>query len=246
MKMGIKAVFFDIGGTLLTTTAVLRKYMMEINKKHVGALGYSFTESEIDTARMKADEYILKKYKNPHRKDVIFPKIMFGFLGVKLDDKTAKELEEDFWKEIYSRIDFIKNSIEVLSYIKKRGYKIVAITNNKKVRVVTLLTRLRLIKFFDDIITSEEFGLKSTTVPFLAAMERMELKPDEVLMIGNHLFEDILPAKSLGIKTVLADFGENLEGTPKIDVKFSESDIKADYVIKNLIDIKGILKELKN
>jgi|GEM_PF-1718004 len=244
--MVIKAVFFDIGGTLLTTTAILRKYMMEINKKHVKSLGYNFTEAEIDAARMKADEYILKKYKNPHCKDVIFPKIMFGFLGVKLDDKSSKELEEDFWKEIYSRVNFIKNANEVLIYIKPRGYKIVAITNNKKERAVMSLARFGLIKFFDDIITSEEFGLKSTTVPFRVAMERTGLKPEEVVMIGNHLFEDILPAKSLGIKTVLAKFEENFERVPKMDMGITESEIKADYVITDLIDIKGILEELNS
>jgi HAD superfamily hydrolase (TIGR01549 family) len=235
--MTIKAVFFDIGGTLLTTTSVLKNRMNKINRKHIEALGGKFTEEEVEEARKKADDFILKKYGNPHKKDVIFPKVMFKFLGIKLDDDEARKIDEDFWHEIYSSIGLIKNAAETLGYLKRKGYKLVVVTNNRKDRARKILDKFGLLKFFDGVVTSEEFGLKSTMMPFKIAMGRFGLRPDEVLMVGNHLFEDVLPAKTLGMRTVIVDFKGNLDDVPK-------SDVMADYVIKDLIDIKEILEEI--
>lgn len=243
MKMAIKAVFFDIGGTLITSTSVLKRVIWEMDRKQLESMGYKFTIEQLKEAQEEADRVILKKYGNPHKKGVLFAKEMYNLLGVEIDDETAKGLEEEFWKEIYSQVNLIKNSAEILTYLKNSGYNIIAVTNNTIEKAHTVLKNFGIMHFFDDVITSEEFGLKSTLVPFRVAMERFNLKPEQVLMVGNNLFEDVIGAKKLGIRSVLVDFKGNLDEFYKSYAKV-EDQIKPDYVVKDLIEIKGILKGL--
>ncbi len=241
--MVIKAVFFDIGGTLVTSTSVLKKHIIEIDKKRLKLLGHNFTEEELKKAQKETDKLILKKYGNPHKEGVIYAKEMYKLLGVELDDETAKALDEQFWIEIHNKVKCIKNSKEILAYLKDNDYKLIAVTNNFRKRAICVLEDFGFLDFFDDIITSEEFGLKSTTTPFKVAMDRLNLKSDEVLMVGNNIFEDVLGAKKAGIKTILVIFKDNIDEFYKNYAEVNEN-IKADYVINDLIDIKNIIEKL--
>jgi FMN phosphatase YigB (HAD superfamily) len=39
-------------------------------------------------------------------------------------------------------------------------------------------------------------------IPFIYALKKLRVKPTEVLMIGDDEYEDIIPAKKLGILTI--------------------------------------------
>lgn len=83
---------------------------------------------------------------------------------------------------------------------------------------------------FDYVITFDETRAKKPSLkPFLYLLKKLNLRPEECLMVGDSLKRDIAPAKSLEFKTIFAKYGEDKE----------KARVKPDYVIN---DIKELLK----
>jgi 2-haloacid dehalogenase len=56
---------------------------------------------------------------------------------------------------------------------------------------------------FDEVITAQQASAyKPALKPFQLAMQRLALGPDRILHVGQSMYHDVIPAKSLGIKTV--------------------------------------------
>ncbi|MFC1726095.1 HAD family hydrolase [candidate division KSB1 bacterium] len=66
------------------------------------------------------------------------------------------------------------------------------------------LARAGIRRYFRRIYTSKELGFsKPDERFFLVIAKRIRVKPEECLMVGNDYEKDIIPAKSIGMKTVL-------------------------------------------
>ena len=58
-------------------------------------------------------------------------------------------------------------------------------------------------KYFDVVVASAEAGVaKPDSAIFKIALEKAECKPENAVMIGDRLDNDIIPAKKLGMKTI--------------------------------------------
>lgn len=79
-----------------------------------------------------------------------------------------------------------------------RHYQLATISNgNADVR------RLGLEKYFKVIVSADEIGLsKPDPAPFLAALERAGVEPDQALHIGDHPIDDIQGAREAGLHTL--------------------------------------------
>lgn len=79
-----------------------------------------------------------------------------------------------------------------------RHYQLATISNgNADVR------RLGLDKYFSVIVSADEVGLsKPDPAPFLAALERAGVEPQEALHIGDHPVDDIAGARAVGLHTL--------------------------------------------
>lgn len=83
---------------------------------------------------------------------------------------------------------------------------------NKNICLITDLTahiqykkveKLNLSDFCNNIVTSEEVGKeKPNPEMFLLAIQKLNLKENEVCMIGDNFYKDILGASKLGIKSI--------------------------------------------
>jgi len=79
-----------------------------------------------------------------------------------------------------------------------RHYQLATISNgNADVR------RLGLEKYFKIIVSADEIGLsKPDPAPFLAALERAGVEPQQALHIGDHPVDDIQGARDVGLHTL--------------------------------------------
>lgn len=79
-----------------------------------------------------------------------------------------------------------------------RHYQLATISNgNADVR------RLGLEKYFKVIVSADEVGLsKPDPAPFLAALERAGVAPQQALHIGDHPVDDIAGARAVGLHTL--------------------------------------------
>lgn len=149
----------------------------------------------------------------------------------KKDDKVLSDKIGTAYIEISpTQKNLFPNTIEVLTELKKEGYRLHIITNGFKEVQYIKLTNCGLIDLFEVIVCSEEVGKnKPNPEVFNYAMQLANADSSKSVMIGDDLKVDILGASNVGMQTILFD----------PDKKYRKA--KGDYVIKNLNEIPSIL-----
>lgn len=86
--------------------------------------------------------------------------------------------------------------------------------------------------FFDVVVTFDDTGeRKPSPKPFRMALAKLEVEPHEAIMIGDWAERDMVGAKSVGMKTAFAKYGDSFGNQVLTDVDYVLEDIK------QLIDI---------
>jgi len=231
----IKAVFFDLWDTLLVDRGVFRGERNKIILEFLKNLNKKTTLEEIDKLFTEVHDYIETRYFGSVEKYRFGMglSLIFERLGVEVDKEMTEALEEKLWKLFLHEGNLRPHAKEILSYLKRRGYKLAVVTNWSTVRGNEAIDAFDLRKYFDSIVVSEDVGgEKSTTLPFRVALEKLGLKSEEVVMVGDRDDEDVFGAKLLGMKAV------KIHGSHRV---FGETR-KADYEINDLIELKEILR----
>jgi putative hydrolase of the HAD superfamily len=84
---------------------------------------------------------------------------------------------------------------------------------------------------FDAVVTFDDTGeRKPSPAPFLKILERLEVNPQEALMVGDWAERDIQGAMKIGMKTAFAKYGDTFN-TEQHDADYELPDISV------LIDI---------
>ena len=204
--MNIKWIFFDVGSTLVDETEAYNHRAREM----ISGTGITFKEFDdirIALAKLGLDgNSAAIKY--------------FGLT------KTPWHSEDEL---PYSDIQ------STLAALIDKGYKL-GIIANQKLGTKERLDSWGLRQYFDVIATSAEIGYaKPDKEIFEKAFELAKCTATESMMVGDRLDNDIIPAKSLGMKTVwikncLAQH-QNIELCEGV----------ADYQIHSLSEILQIL-----
>jgi len=107
---------------------------------------------------------------------------------------------------------------KTLIELKAKGIKLAIVSDAPRLKAWMRLCALGLDDFFDVVITHDDTGMhKPSELPFKAALEKLQLKPEDCIMIGDHPDRDVKGARALGIKTVLAKYGCIFESQEKAD-----------------------------
>lgn len=169
----VKWIFFDIGSTLVDETECYKKRYAEIVKG---------TEISAEEFENKAIEYARENKKGDHE--------AAKFYGLSLPKwhKKAERLYPD--------------AVRVLIELKEQGYRL-GIIANQSVGTRERLSVWNILRYFDVIIASAEEGVaKPDAEIFLRALQRTNCPPENAVMVGDRLDNDIVPAKRIGMKTV--------------------------------------------
>jgi len=101
-----------------------------------------------------------------------------------------------------------------LEALKKR-YKLILITFGAKEAQLRKVELLSIKNFFDLILVSDISGDADKTKCFVEALRRFNLKPEEVVSVGDRIRDEIKVSNMLGIKTVRILQGRNKREVPK-------------------------------
>ena len=189
----IKAVSFDIGGTLLR----------ENNNDNIN---YSI-KSLIDLIGLPKDD-VKNAYKDIFQKAKgTFDELVDAFCK-RLNIKKSKKII-NFFKHKFENNDeqITKEDLELLKTIKDKGYKVILFSNNCCLVKSTLKDNLK--NIVDGIYYSYDLGYtKSDKESYLYIEKDLNLKPNEFLHIGDTLNSDYLKPISFGWNALY--FGECL------------------------------------
>jgi hypothetical protein len=114
------------------------------------------------------------------------------------------------WKEITTESYIIENSLEVLKELSKR-YKLALCSDTDKYGFENFAFKEILI-YFDSFFISYQKGVRKSNLELwrLISDHYPNLKPENILVVGDSENEDIKPAKKLHFKSFKVDYSRNL------------------------------------
>ena len=233
----IKAVFFDLDGTLLPFNEE------EFVKTYFGLLynylkDYGYDKENLYNALFGGTALMYKNNGEVTNEVVFWENFKKIFGEEKIKDRT---LFDRFYETDFHQIKKIMEkqplSRKIIDFCKENGIICVLSTNPFFPRVATVV-RMEVVdllpKDFDFITTMENWGYcKPNPMYFHKLLEKFNLKPEEVILFGNNEVEDAICAETVGIKTYL------------IDSKYYLKSCKEEHEF-NLIKIEEVIDTIKN
>jgi putative hydrolase of the HAD superfamily len=232
---GIKGVLFDLDETLIDDFVGLEAAHRAVAKRLGGYLGehkVKMSEEEIFRKVTKLDDKM--NFERKYIRNDWWP-LLLSELGVKLEMpiKVLDELTLLYWKTFAENTEPYPDAEQTLEYLKNKGYKLGIITDTdgtkgiKKMR----LDKLEIVKDFDVVVISGEDTprTKPDPGPYLLVAERLGVKPNECVFIGDKPFTDIDGGNAAGMKTILLK---------RRDWGVKEN---SDFTVKSLAELRGIL-----
>ncbi len=127
------------------------------------------------------------------------------------DHEVLMRLEESYWSpSLAAPATLNAEAPELLQRLRKRNLKIGLVCNTGRGpghALRELMRREGILDYFDATVFSDEIGYgKPDPRIFLTAAERLELKPRDILHVGDNLENDVRGAQSAGMKTILFDY----------------------------------------
>ena len=197
MKKKIKAVFFDLDGTLVNTLASLKK-TMDLTMEHFDLEGVSLQETRIfvGTGYIKYVEKALeknadKKYKEAEKweekdEERAMDLDMEGDEIMGLYDEVCEYYASIFPENSTYQAEAYPGIKECITALKEKGIAVVCITNKSKEVAEGVLASVFSADSFTLIIGDDgEMPLKPDKAPLLKACRELGITKDEAVMVGD-------------------------------------------------------------
>ena len=122
-----------------------------------------------------------------------------------------------------------------LIQLSKMGLKLGILSDAPSKEAWLRLAYLNFHHIFDAIVTFDETGeRKPSPVPFKAILKKLDVNPEESLMVGDWAERDIVGASNIGMKTAFAKYGDT----------FDTKEHSGDYELNDIIELISIVKEI--
>jgi putative hydrolase of the HAD superfamily len=206
----LRAVFFDVGNTLLHP----HPSVSEVCRQILAEEGHVHDLSAIDSLMPLVDEY----YEDRYRTDDTFwtdegetSQVWVGMYSLMcrrlgIDDQSeriARRVYDEFGKP--GRWRAYPDVRPALERLRLRGLKL-GIVSNWDTRLEGLLVGLGLRECLDDVVSSADVGLhKPDPRIFELACARIGVLPGDAAHVGDHHYADIVGATAVGMVPVLID-----------------------------------------
>jgi len=116
----------------------------------------------------------------------------------------------------------------------RMGLKLVVVSDSPQLEAWLPLCYLNLHHIFDAVVTFEDTGVrKPDPAPFLKVLSLLGVRPEEAVMVGDWEERDIFGAKTIGMITAFARYGDT----------FGTQQSKADH---ELADIRRLIEIIRN
>jgi putative hydrolase of the HAD superfamily len=231
--MKYKHIFFDLDHTLWDFDANAKDTLHQLH------LDLKLAERGVNDFDLFHQNYLIHNEKlwARYRKGFIkqdelrLKRMWLTLLDFKIaDNDLAKEMGDLFLQFLPTRTILFPHTIEILTYLKDKGYSLHLITNGFEKTQHSKLDSCGLNAFFEHVITSEgSNSLKPEKEIFEFAMQKAGALVEESIMIGDALDIDILGAMNVGMDQVHVNYNR------------VEQHLKPTYTVRHLMELENIL-----
>jgi len=230
----IKAVLFDLDETLIDSIqghAGAHKKVSKIIMEYLEKKKIKIDSEELILKISNLDDTMNKKF--IYDRDKWWPDLIHSVAPkISISKGLIKELTEEYWQSYALNAKPYSDTVPTLNYLKK-NYLLGLISDTDH---LSGMKRYRIdiqpFKYLFNLtlVSGEETKeTKPSAEPFLYAAKKLGKNVNECIFVGDKPFADIEGAKKAGMKTILIyrrDWGYEIE---------------ADYTIRSLIELCGIL-----
>lgn len=230
--MQYKHLFFDLDHTLWDFEANSRQTLEELYTK------LDLATRGVHDFGLFHQQYIVHNDKlwDRYRKGYIkvdelrWKRMWLTLLDFKIgDEKLARQMDVLFLDALPTRRILFPYALEILQYLRDKGYVMHLITNGFEKTQHSKLQYSGLAPFFNEVITSEgSNSLKPHVEIFEYALRRAGAEKGESIMLGDSLEVDIQGAMNAGIDQVYVNH---------LDV---ETSLKPTYMVRSLKELEDI------
>lgn len=224
----IKAVLFDLDNTLVDF----------MKMKEVAVIGA--VDAMIDAGlNIPREEAIKRIYEIYDREGIEDQKVFDKFLAETYGEVDYKILSAGivgYRRAKEGALVLYPKVYYTLMELLKMGKRLAVVSDAPRLQAWTRLVQTGLHHFFEVVVAFEDtFKRKPEPEPFLVALQRLNVKPEETLMVGDWAERDIVGAKTLGMVTVFARYGNT----------FGTTVSGADFEVNSVEEIINVIKELE-
>jgi putative hydrolase of the HAD superfamily len=191
----IKAVLFDLDGTLYDRDAAMRSLAYDQFAAFRDALQPRVDESRFTSRFIELDDHGYASRSDVYRR-------LADEFG--LDNWLTVDLERHFWEAYSRRCDISSDTWHTLQALRAAGKRLGIVTNGQTEWQSRKLDGLGLGSFFDVVIISEKEGIRKPDARiFERARERCGVdRPSETMFVGDHPEVDVAGAHAAGMVAV--------------------------------------------
>ena len=217
-----QAVTFDIGGVIYSDDVFKRAIFTGLNKLSANVDQAAF--DQVYNQHLESQSGSLRS------------KLCQHFLGSLDKRDQLMEIATQNW--LFTPNDLYQDSKACIHEFKSMGVKI-GIVANQPASVVNSLKSDQIYDLIDFLGVSAIVGIeKPDKAIFELAIAKLATPANEIIHIGNRIDTDVLPAKSLGMKTVWVRRGEANPNPTPADLK------QADLTVDNLTNLPELIKKI--
>jgi putative hydrolase of the HAD superfamily len=220
----IKAVVFDLDNTLVD--------FMKMKRRAIEEAIPAMIDAGLDITPDYANKLIDEIYKE---QGIEYQQVFDEFLRRVLQKVNYKVLSAGivaYRRAREAALTPYPHVYPTLNKLLKMGVKMGILSDAPIKEAWLRLAYLNLHHIFDAVVTFDETGeRKPNPRPFNVILERLQVKPEEALMVGDWAERDIVGAAKVGMKTAFARYGDT----------FNTENHSADYDLKDIREIEDII-----
>jgi putative hydrolase of the HAD superfamily len=146
------------------------------------------------------------------------------------DEALSRKMGASFLEILPNKNKLFPYTIEILSYLKNKGYQMHLITNGFEKVQFNKIEKSNISSYFIEVITSEgSNSLKPNKEIFEHALEKSGASIDKSIMIGDNIEADIIGAMNIGMDTIFVNHINAI------------TDIQPTYTVYHLKELENIL-----
>jgi len=213
----IQAIIFDLDNTLVDFMRMKNRAIEAAIKSMIDAgLNYSYGK-----IKKKIDD--IYKAKGIEYQQVF--DILLNQLTGKIDHKILSAGIVAYRIAREAELNTYPKVVPTLIKLMKMGIKLAVVSDAPSKEAWLRLSYIGLHHFFDVVVTYDDSkALKPSPIPFNLALSKLGIAPENTLMVGDWAERDVVGAKSVGMKTAFARYGDTF-GTLIHNADFEINDI---------------------
>ena len=218
----IKAVLFDLDGTLLNRDESVKEFISRQYERLVDLLDH-----------IPKTEYVARFIELDNRgyvwKDKVYQQLVDEFMIAGI---TWEELLQDYMNEFKNHCVPFPDLVSTLEELRRDNLLLGMITNGRGQFQMDNIEALEIKKYFEVILISEWEEIKKPDPQiFKRALEQMNVLPHECVFVGDHPDNDVKAAQNVGMK-----------GIWKKDWQWKNVD--ADFIVDDLGELPKIIETI--